>query len=122
MSVPGPVRWAAAVVAVAAGAVVVLHGESSPRRARQAQAAKPPAARRSAGSRPMLLGHSVLGRPIVATESGDRRAPVALLLVCCVHGNEPAGSAVAQALAARPSAGGPHMFVVHDINPDGVAA
>jgi protein MpaA len=69
----------------------------------------------------VTLGRSAGGRPISAVELGDSRAAVSLLLVGCIHGNEPAGIAVAHTLA-RGAAAGPHMWVVDDLNPDGVAA
>jgi protein MpaA len=71
--------------------------------------------------RRVVLGRSVLGRPIEATELGDPRSPVALLLVGCIHGNEDAGLAVARDLAGGAQAG-PHMWVVDNLNPDGFAA
>jgi murein peptide amidase A len=66
------------------------------------------------------LGRSVDGRPIEAIRVGDPHgAPV--LVVGCVHGNEPAGIAVARALA-RLSPRGIDLWIVPDLNPDGVAA
>jgi protein MpaA len=71
--------------------------------------------------RRVLLGRSANGRPIVAVELGDRRAPTALLVVGCIHGNEPAGAGVARLLEAQPPTG-VHVWVVESLNPDGVAA
>ena len=75
-----------------------------------------PAARR------VLLGRSVDGRPIVALELGDPRSRVRELVVGCIHGNEPAGIAVADRLAAAKAPVGVDLWVVPDLNPDGVTA
>jgi protein MpaA len=70
-------------------------------------------------SRRIRLGRSVRGRPIVAVHAGDPRGPT-VLVVGCIHGNETAGIAVTRALArARSSA---DLWLVDDLNPDGVAA
>jgi protein MpaA len=71
--------------------------------------------------RRVVLGRSVRGRPIRAVELGDRRLPVSLLVVGVIHGNEPAGRRAAQLIEARPPAGA-HIWVIDDLNPDGVAA
>ena len=68
----------------------------------------------------MLLGRSLAGRPIRAVEIGDPQLPTSLLVVGCVHGNEPAGIRVARALEAHPPAA--RVWVIDDLNPDGVAA
>ncbi len=70
--------------------------------------------------RAVVLGRSVEGRPIRATEIGDPRSPRRLLVVGCVHGNEPAGMAIARILdRARPH--GIDVWVIDDLNPDGAA-
>jgi murein peptide amidase A len=68
----------------------------------------------------MLLGRSVDGRAITAVEVGDPAA-TRVLVVGCIHGNEPAGIAVAQRLE-RLSPAGVDLWVVPDLNPDGRAA
>jgi protein MpaA len=78
----------------------------------------PPAT--AAAPRVELLGRSVQGRPIRVVEVGSRQG-TRVLVVGCVHGNEPAGIAVARALEAlAPS--GVDLWIVPDLNPDGVAA
>ena len=77
---------------------------------------------RSAGRQTITLGRSVGGRRIGAVVLGpaDARAPV--LVVGCIHGNERAGIAVADRLAhdrVRPHSS---IWIVRDLNPDGVAA
>ena len=42
----------------------------------------------------LVLGHSVQGREIRATRVGEEGAPVNVLVVGDVHGNEPAGEAI----------------------------
>ena len=75
------------------------------------------------GRRTMVLGRSADGRPIVAIESGDLDAQMRVLVVGCIHGNEPAGIAVAESLAQDPRrARGLDLWIVPDLNPDGVAA
>jgi len=71
--------------------------------------------------RAVVLGRSVQGRPIVAFEVGDPRSPRRVLVVGCIHGNEPAGVAIADALARGRPVAGADLWIVPDLNPDGVA-
>jgi protein MpaA len=65
------------------------------------------------------LGRSPGGRRIVVLRAGDPRGPK-VLVVGCIHGNETAGIPVARALShARTRA---DLWIVPDLNPDGVAA
>lgn len=75
----------------------------------------------SAGER-TVIGHSVRGRPITATLKGDPTAPERVLVIGCVHGNEPAGVRVARRLIAGGPARNAAIWVVPSLNPDGVAA
>ena len=68
----------------------------------------------------VVLGRSVQGRPIRAFEVGDPASPRRVLVVGCIHGNEPAGIAIADALAQGPAALGVVLWIVPDLNPDGV--
>jgi murein peptide amidase A len=68
------------------------------------------------------LGRSVQGRAIQATELGDPTAPLKLLVVGVIHGNETAGRAVVRALVAQGAPPGVDLWVVDELNPDGVAA
>ena len=72
--------------------------------------------------RAVALGHSVQGRRIWAFEVGDPTSPRRILVVGCIHGNEPAGISIAQALARGRAARGTDLWIVPDLNPDGVAA
>jgi protein MpaA len=74
----------------------------------------------AAAARTVLLGRSWQGRPIEAVEVGDPSG-TRVLVVGCIHGNETAGIAIAHALA-RLSRRGLDLWIVPDLNPDGVAA
>src|SRR5207244_9782486 len=70
----------------------------------------------------VMLGRSERGRPIVAWETGDPEAKRRVLVVGCIHGNEPAGITVADAVLRARVPAGTDVWVVPDLNPDGVAA
>ena len=70
--------------------------------------------------RTTLLGRSWQGRPIRAIEVGNPSG-MRVLVVGCVHGDETAGIAVARALE-RLSPRDLDLWIVPDLNPDGVAA
>jgi murein peptide amidase A len=75
-----------------------------------------------ANARTIDLGDSVLGREIVAVEVAGPHPRTALLVVGCIHGNEPAGIAIARALIHMRPPSGVALWIVPDLNPDGVAA
>ncbi len=66
-----------------------------------------------------LLGRSEDGRPIFVVRVGDPNGP-RVLVFGCVHGNETAGIAVARALEHVKTSD--DVWIVPDLNPDGVAA
>jgi protein MpaA len=72
--------------------------------------------------RGMVLGRSVRGRRIFAMVSGDPDAPRRLLVVGAIHGNETAGVAVARRLESSRPPRQSLIWVLRDLNPDGVAA
>jgi protein MpaA len=74
----------------------------------------------AAGARSVLLGRSWQGRPIRAFEVGNPSG-TRVLVVGCIHGNETAGIAVADALE-RLAPRDLDLWIVPDLNPDGVAA
>jgi len=74
------------------------------------------------GRRVVTLGRSVDGRAITAVEIGDFDAPRPALVVGCIHGDEPAGIAIADALAKSAPPHELDLWIVRDLNPDGVAA
>jgi len=76
----------------------------------------------SAAIRTRDLGDSVQGREIVAFEVAGANPRTAVLVVGCIHGNEPAGIAIAHALMRVRPPRGVALWIVPDLNPDGVAA
>lgn len=72
--------------------------------------------------RAVLLGRSVGGRLVVAHELGNPASPRRVLIVGCIHGDEPAGVAVAHALTVGPAPANADLWVIPVLNPDGVAA
>jgi protein MpaA len=74
----------------------------------------------AAAARTVLLGRSWQGRPIQAVEVGNPSG-TRVLVVGCIHGNETGGIAIAHALE-RLSPRGLDLWIVPDLNPDGVAA
>src|SRR5438067_13943285 len=72
--------------------------------------------------RRVVVGYSVAHKPIVAVEIGDADSPRRALIVGCIHGDEPAGLAIARALAASLVPPEVDLWVVPDLNPDGVSA
>jgi protein MpaA len=70
----------------------------------------------------IVLGRSERGRPIVAWVTGDPNARSRILVVGCIHGNEPAGIAIAIAVSHARAPAGIEVVAVPDLNPDGVAA
>jgi protein MpaA len=82
--------------------------------------AAPPAIVRSDGISLIASGRSLRGRPIMAFHVGSTtNRPV--LVFGAIHGNEPAGIAIADALLDAPMPDGADVWVVPDLNPDGVA-
>lgn len=69
-----------------------------------------------------VVGHSVQGRPIVATLNGDPAAPLQVLVFGSIHGNEPAGMRVTRQLLAAPAPRNVALRIVPTLNPDGLAA
>jgi murein peptide amidase A len=74
---------------------------------------------RPAEARVVILGRSVLGRPIVAHVVGDPSTARPILVVGCVHGNETAGEAITRRLRAVAPPPGTAWWLVDELNPDG---
>ena len=65
----------------------------------------------------LVIGHSVQGRPLRAYEVGNPKSPEKVLVVGCIHGNEPAGVPVVSRLErTRPSF---DLWLIPTVNPDG---
>lgn len=86
--------------------------------ATQASTAPPDPAARTVHT----LGRSVRGRAIQVIVRGDADGPNRELVVGCIHGDEPAGIAIARLLASAPPPPETALWIVPDANPDGVAA
>jgi murein peptide amidase A len=76
----------------------------------------------AAAARTIDLGDSVQGREIIAVEVAGAHPRSAVLVVGCIHGNEPAGIAIAHALTRTRPPSGVALWILPDLNPDGVAA
>jgi protein MpaA len=76
----------------------------------------------ASGTRHVTLGRSVRGEQIDAIELRGAHPTRAALVIGCIHGDEPAGIAVADALARGPAPAGVDLWIVRDLNPDGVAS
>ena len=68
------------------------------------------------------LGRSVRGRPIEAVEITGSSPRATVLVVGCIHGNETAGIAIARALEHATVPARVALWIIPDLNPDGVAA
>ena len=68
-----------------------------------------------------LLGRSPQGRPIHVVERGNPRAK-RILVIGCIHGNECAGRAVVRGLARMPEPFDADLWLIDNLNPDGLAA
>ncbi|HZS23629.1 MAG TPA: DUF2817 domain-containing protein [Gaiellaceae bacterium] len=64
------------------------------------------------------VGHSVEGRSIRPVVLGSGGAAHRVLVVGCIHGNEPAGMAVTRRLVAAGAPAGTQIVVVQALNPD----
>ncbi|MDX6638302.1 MAG: murein peptide amidase [Solirubrobacterales bacterium] len=72
--------------------------------------------------RRVYLGRSVRGRSIYAVEIGDPDNERRTLVVGVIHGDESAGVPIARGLAAHPVPKERLLWVIKDLNPDGLAA
>lgn len=75
-----------------------------------------------AHNRRVRLGRSVEGRPIRAVELGDPDGKTTVLVVGCIHGNEPAGLAIVKALRELRPAPDSDVWIIRSLNPDGRSA
>jgi murein tripeptide amidase MpaA len=74
-----------------------------------------------ASARMVVIGTSVQGRPIDAWVLGPNSAPRKILVVGVIHGNEQAGLRITSALIRTRARQGVQLWVVPELNPDGVA-
>jgi protein MpaA len=113
-------RWAAVVIAaagvLAALAMLSIGGHPHHRRLVLRAAAQDLDRER------VFLGRSVRHKPIAAVVLGDLSTRSPVLIVGCIHGDEPAGISVAEGLARAPVPSRSTLWIVPNLNPDGVAA
>jgi len=69
-----------------------------------------------------LVGRSVEDRPIVARHLGSLDAPVQLVVLGQMHGNEPGGREVVARLSRSRIPDGVGVWLVTSMNPDGARA
>ena len=69
----------------------------------------------------LIAGHSAQGRPIVAHQRGDPAGAERVLVVGCIHGTECAGMRVVRVLRRMPLPPGIDLWLVPDLDPDGLA-
>lgn len=84
--------------------------------------AVPAPAAAAPGARRVVIGTSVRGRPIVAWSLGSNQARRRVLIIGVIHGNETAGLAITSALRRIRPPRGVQLWLVPELNPDGVAA
>ncbi|MDO8732807.1 MAG: DUF2817 domain-containing protein [Actinomycetota bacterium] len=68
-----------------------------------------------------MIGKSVKGRAIVATHLGPNSAPIRIVVLGQMHGNEPAGRRVVSLLEARNLPTDVQLWLISTVNPDGSA-
>jgi protein MpaA len=69
-----------------------------------------------------VVGRSIKGHPLRAMELGAPSGEPRMLVVGCIHGNEPAGIAIARSLEHATLPPDTALWIVPSLNPDGVAA
>jgi hypothetical protein len=109
------------VIGAGIGALVIAFSEDGKRRVVKRVITSAPATSGGipAHVRVVIIGRSVLGRPIVARVAGDATAPRRILIVGCVHGNEAAGEAITRRLRTVVPPKGTAWWLVDEFNPDG---
>ena len=70
----------------------------------------------------LTIGRTVDGQPINAIRIGHANATRTVLVIGCIHGNEPAGIAIAQRLETAKAPPTSAVWIIPDLNPDGAAA
>jgi Zinc carboxypeptidase/Penicillin-insensitive murein endopeptidase len=73
-------------------------------------------------SRRIVIGRSAHGRAINAFQLGTPRLARRVLVVGCIHGDEPEGLKVTRRLISRARMHGASLWVVPNLNPDGRSA
>ncbi len=87
-------------------------------------AARPDAPTHGAGeeaARTAMLGRSELGRPIYVSRVGNPSSARKVVVVGCIHGTECAGTKIARMLLRTKRRTRADVWIVHNLNPDGLA-
>ena len=93
-------------------AVALAVALAAPATSADGQAPAPPRVER--------LGRSVQGRAINVVRIGDPAAPRKVLVVGCIHGDEPEGRKVVDLLRTATPPPGVELLLVPNLNPDGL--
>jgi protein MpaA len=110
-------------LAIGACAAPAKSGSSRSSTHDSAFAHPPPAAGGQRGEATVVvIGHSVRGREILARTVGSPAASRRILIVGCVHGNEPAGEAITRRLRTVTPPARTALWLVDEFNPDGCRA
>lgn len=102
--------------------VVLADDEQPPHRSNRRTIGHSPVRTVQLAVRRLVIGRSVDGRAIYAFHLSGRDPRRSLLVVGCIHGNESAGIAIARRLSTASPPPGTSLWIVPDLNPDGVAA
>ena len=83
--------------------------------------AAPPAARAAGPPTSQTIASSAHGRPVIASHYGLDDAPVRLVVIGQMHGNEPAGRRIVSDLSRMVLPPEVQVWLVSTVNPDGAA-
>jgi protein MpaA len=73
-------------------------------------------------ARAEVIGHTARGRPIRAFERGNPSSSRVVLVVGCIHGDECQGMKITRLLAKGKQPRRFDLWIIHTLNPDGLAA
>jgi protein MpaA len=110
---------AAAPAAAVPGYSWAAAGRGSPEQPEQAEQSGQPQQRGMPANDRRVIATSVEGREIVARHYGALDAPVQIVAIGQMHGSEPGGRKVIQALSSRPVPAGVGLWLIVTMNPDG---
>jgi murein peptide amidase A len=117
-------RWTVPLVALVLGSLAVAAiGHADRPGGRSANGPHTPrvhAVAAASAARALTIGRSVQGRPVVARQLGDPLARRVVLVIGCIHGDEPAGIAITRSLRAASLPPGVALWLVDTVNPDGL--
>jgi protein MpaA len=116
-----PIRGLCA-VAVTTLAVAALAGVPCAERTRPQQDSAVIRAPTARPPRVVVIGRSIKGRAIIARVVGVAHAKRRVLVVGCVHGDEPAGIAITRSLRVATAHRGVALWIIDAANPDGCKA